>query len=264
MPPIQSKKAQPPKSSKKSPARSRSKVSRASPVIKTKTMSLGHVLRVEPLVGLTAELAMLRQYPPVVQRSPGKYEGDILGFVRGLRLSARVLYFLRNHLSDTGFQVCWGHLLSANEESCSPECDIIVHDKGLITEWNGSAKPVMHFSFVTASAARVVISCKSVLSSIDAKYPKALRKHGIKHVFLFAETCRASQLKTLRKKARIAGYAGVWCLYTTDPKSSILGTNETKLIEFGEALIAAAKKARGNAKSGTKTVQKTVSKRRWP
>lgn len=259
MPPMKFKKAQPVKSSKKPPARSRIKASGASSAAKAKTLPFGQTLRVEALVGLTAELAMLRQYPPVVQRSPGKYEGDILGFVRGLRLSARVLYFLREHLSDTGFEVCWGHLLSANEDSCSPECDIVVHDKGLVKRWNGFENPVMNFSFVRASSARVVVSCKSVLSSIDPEYPKSLAKHGVKQVFLFAETCRESQLETLRRKARAAGYAGVWCLYTTEPKSSMWKTNEAQLIEFGEALIAAAKKARDKAAAANKTAAKKAA-----
>jgi hypothetical protein len=204
---------------------------------------------------------MLRQHPPVVQRSHGRYEGDILGFVRGLRLSAKVLYFLRDHLADAGFQVCWGHLLSANEESCSPECDIIIHNQGLIRKWNGSQDPVMNFSFVKASAARAVVSCKSLLTSVDARYPRDLKKHGVKHIFLFAETCKASQLEALRKKARLAGYAGLCCLYTTEPGSPLIKTNEAMWIEFGEALLTASKKARDRAAAAAPKSQSSSQRR---
>jgi hypothetical protein len=245
MPAIRSKKTQPAPSPRRASGHSLPKPSGTSSADKAKTPRFGQTLSLEALSGLTAELKMLRQYPPVTQRSPGRYEGDILGFVRGLRLSARVLYFLREHLSDTGLDVCWGHLLSENEDSCSPECDIIVHDKGIVRRWNGFENPIMNFTFVRANAARIVISCKSVLTSIDTDYPKSLRKHGVKQVFLFAESCRASQLGALRKKARAAGYAGVWCLYTTgDTQSSIFSTDEGMLIEFGQKIIVAANATR--------------------
>lgn len=245
MPTNKSGEAQSGSSSRSRSVGARSRAVHARPA--KKALPLGQTLRLEALAGLAAELTMLRQHPPVVQHSPGRYEGDILGFVRGLRLSAKVLYFLRDHVADAGFQVCWGHLLSANEESCSPECDIIIHNQGLIRKWNGSQDPVMNFSFVKASAARAVVSCKSLLTSVDAKYPKDLKKHGVQYVFLFAETCKASQLEKLREKARLAGYAGLCCLYTTEPDSPLIKTNEMMWIEFGEALVTASKKARDKA-----------------
>jgi hypothetical protein len=53
-------------------------------------VTFGGSLAVEQLVSLTAELQKLRHHPPLTRRAGGKYEGDILGFVKGLRLSARV------------------------------------------------------------------------------------------------------------------------------------------------------------------------------
>src|SRR5580692_683713 len=95
-------KAHPVSSSRSRSIGARSRAGSAKPAKKVSTLPLGQTLRLEALAGLAAELTMLRQHPPVVQRSHGRYEGDILGFVRGLRLSAKVLYFLRDHLADAG------------------------------------------------------------------------------------------------------------------------------------------------------------------
>src|SRR5438552_2708552 len=130
-------------------------------------IKFGAVLAIEQLTGLAAELQKLRYHPPLVRRADGKYEGDILGFVKGLRLSARVIYFLRERLSPTGLEVNWGHLIDANEQSCSPECDVVIHTKGHMRKWNGSDRPVMDFKFIEATSVRAVVSCKSLLKSID-------------------------------------------------------------------------------------------------
>jgi len=205
----------------------------------------GPALSIEALAGLTNELQIVRQYPPVTKRADGKYEGDILGFVRGLRLSARVLYFCREHLSETGLEVSWGHLLDDKQESCSPECDIIVHEPGVVRRWNGFEDPVMNFSFVKASKVRFVVSCKSLLSSIDSDYPRTLKRYGVGKIFLFAESCDESQVDRLRKKAIQVGYSGMWCLYTTNKNQpSFLGTNGGMLVEFGQKLLAAVKRKR--------------------
>ena len=206
-----------------------------------KAPKFGEAIKLEALVALTSELKMLRQYPPVTQRSAGRYEGDILGFVRGLRLSARVLYFLRDHLLGTGLNISWGHLISDNDESCSPECDIIVHKPGNVRRWNGYENPIMNFSFINARDARIVISCKSTITSIDTRYPKDLKKHGVDNVFLFAETCKASRLEGLRARAMKAGYAGLWCLYTTsEADPSIVQTDEPMLVDFGTHILKVA------------------------
>lgn len=94
--------------------------------------AVGANLRIEQLVGLREELQILRHHPPLIKRLDGKYEGDILGFVKGLRLSARVIYFLRERLSSTGLEVSWGHILDQKERSCSPECDVVIHRKGYV------------------------------------------------------------------------------------------------------------------------------------
>lgn len=177
---------------------------------KTK-VTFGGSLAIEELIGLTAELQKVRHHPPLTRRESGKYEGDILGSVKGLRLSARVIYFLREYLSETDCEVSWGHVLNAEEQSCSPECDIVIHSKGHVRNRNGNEKPIMNFKFVRANLVRAVVSCKSQLDSIDSDYPKALKKFGIEKVFLFAESCRQGRLASLRTVAKKAGYRGLWC-----------------------------------------------------
>jgi hypothetical protein len=208
--------------------------------------ALGATLSVQQLESLCAELQKLREYPPLTRRQNGKYEGDILGFVKGLRLSARVIYFLREWLSDTHFEVNWGHVLNEEQRSCSPECDIIIHSKGHVRKWNGDGgtDPVMNFRFVRAGDVRAVVSCKSQLDSIDADYPKQLKQFGIRKVFLFAECCREDRITALRAKAKGAGYSGLWCLYFTQkgPDNSMFSRDETMYVDFGKVVCKAVKK----------------------
>jgi len=211
---------------------------------KTKTKSettFGAVLAIEQLTGLAAELQRIRYHPPLVKRQDGKYEGAILGFVKGLRLSARVIYFLRERLSQTGLQVSWGHLLDSNEQSCSPECDVIIHTAGHVREWNGSKSPVMEFKFIEATSVRAVVSCKSNLNTIDKAYPKALSKYGVKDVFLFAECCHENRFSRLRETAKQAGYRGLWCLYFTKSGEPSFKTDESIYVEFAKEVLRSVK-----------------------
>jgi hypothetical protein len=195
----------------------------------------GTALGVQQLAALTGELKFLREHPPLVKRSDGKYEGDILGFVRGLRLSAGVIYFLRERLSSEDVEVSWGHMLDEKQNSCSPECDVIVHSKGHVRKWNGNEKRVMEFTFVQAEQVRAVISCKSRLTAIDKVYPKDLKGFGVKNIFLFAESCEETKLSSLRKTAKKAGYRGLWCLYQTQ-NPTVFKTDDNMLIAFGDAV----------------------------
>ncbi|GEM_PF-717122 len=213
--------------------------------LKKRKVTFGASLGIEQLVGLAAELQKLRHHPPLVKRADGKYEGDILGFVRGLRLSARVIYFLRERLSRTELEVSWGHILDINEQSCSPECDVIIHTKGHVRRWNGNGgdKPVMEFKFIDARSVRAVVSCKSLLNSIDKDYPAALKAFGVKSVFLFAECCRESRWVGLQKKARKVGYQGASCLYfTKEDDESLTKTDESMYVIFGESVVKAVSK----------------------
>jgi len=202
---------------------------------------LGVALKNEPLTGLAAQLWSLRSAPALVKRKDGKYEGGILGFVKGLRLSAGVIYYLKQKLSQTNLEVSWGHLLDHKEASCSAECDVIVHSKGSVQKWNGTDHPIMEFKFVGIAQARAVISCKSQLTSIDKKYPEALKKFGVKKVFLFAECCKATRFPKLRDAAKKAGYADVCCLYLTDPTGGFVEVDERMYVDFGNKVLDAVK-----------------------
>lgn len=179
-----------------------------------------------------------------MRRADGRYEGDILGFVKGLKLSAGVIYFLRERLSSTDLEINWGHLLDQEKDSCSPECDAIVHTKGHVRKWNGTETPIMDFRFVSTTNVRAVVSCKSKLTAIDKDYPKALKKYGVKNVFLFAECCDEGQFPRLRAAATSAGYRGLWCLYLTQKKGSSFKTDEKMLIAFGDAVHTAERTSR--------------------
>jgi len=193
-------------------------------------------LGIHLLIALMGELKLLRDHPPLTRHLDGHYEGQILGFVRGLRLSAGVIYFLRERLSATNLEVAWGHLVDDARDSCSPECDVIVHKKGHVAKWNGTEDPVMVFKFVKASSARAIVSCKSKLTDIDKSYPKSLKKYGVADIFLFAECCQENDFPKLEKAAKKAGYRGLWCLYLTDKDSPSFRTDEKMLINFGDAV----------------------------
>lgn len=200
-------------------------------------LPVGVSLSIEQLVGLSRELQLLRHHPPLVKRSDGKYEGDILGFVKGLRLSARVIYFLRERLSSIDLEVSWGHILDKDEKACSPECDVLIHKRGYIRSWNGNKDPIMEFKFVEASSVLAVISCKSKLTAIDKDYPTSLKKYGVEKVFLFAECCDESQLKSLKQRANKAGYKGLWFLYSVETSTGFVKIDEPALKNFGDEIL---------------------------
>lgn len=194
--------------------------------------ALGEALRFEQLRALAGELRDLREAPPIVTVAPGRREGEILGFVRGLRLSAQVAYFLRDALSDTALEVSWAHLLDDTRASCSPECDIVIHTKGYVRKWNGNDRPIMEFKFIDAKAAKAVVSCKATLSAIDRDYPSRLKKYGVKKVFLFAECCEEKRFAALVKSAKEAGYAGLYCLYFTLPSTQNFKMDPAQYVAF--------------------------------
>ena len=147
----------------------------------------GHMelrLRTEPFLGLTEELVQWRLDPNIRLMDTTKDKGRILGFVKGLRLSARILYILRTIVSSQKLEVSWGHLVDDYGKSCSPECDIIIHRPGYILEWNGSSNPIMNFKFIQSRNALAVVSCKSYAKSIDKDYCINFKKYNLENIFL--------------------------------------------------------------------------------
>jgi hypothetical protein len=165
-----------------------------------------------------------------------KAEGRVLAFVRGLRLSAHLIYAIREILPGSGLKADWGHILDDEGLKCSPECDVIIHRKHRAS-WNGTRQPVMDFKFVDRDEAVAVISCKSYLKSIDQDYEDYSRKVGsyVHNLWLFAECCPPGSVRRLRKASREAGYSKFWYLYTWDGERS-LHPNEKMWFDFLESV----------------------------
>lgn len=197
---------------------------------------------------MACELYSLREeYPPLTKREDGKYEGDILAFVKGLRVASLLTYCLRDWLSASRWEASWGHIVDKDGKSCSPECDIIIHN-GYIRHWNGDGgiKPMMDFKFVDAANVLAVVSCKSRVATVDEDYPSQLKNYGVDRVLLFGECCSETNYANLCTKAREAGYLGLWCAYHHDGKGEGFITNEVMYGDFYRAvkdLISSERKA---------------------
>lgn len=162
--------------------------------------------------------------------------GNVLPFVRGLRLSAQLIYVIRKYLNGTNLTADWGHLMYGEEEEeyLTPECDIIIYDKqGKIGEWNDKTdKAVMNFKFVQSKSAKLIISCKSFLKSsdIDKEYCKEIKKY-VDKIWLFAECCGPRSPLKIEEKAKEIGYEKFFYLYTWS-KSLGADPNEEGWLEF--------------------------------
>lgn len=179
------------------------------------TGGMGHLLREEPFWSMWAEFATWRMDVFIRQLEASKKKGRVLPFVRGLRLSAQLIYVIRDVLSGSGLTANWGHLLDESEAFCSCECDVIIHRDGHIRQWDGSAEPIMDFRFIRQDQAIAVISCKSYLrsSDVDKEYCKSM-KAFVEKIWLFAECCGPRSVESIRKKALERGYEKFWPLYT--------------------------------------------------
>ena len=153
--------------------------------------------------------------------------GGVFDFVKGLRLAARLIYILKEKLSQYHLDANWGQILDEDGFYLSPECDIIIHREGHFDRWNGEGSDinrVMDFRFVELTKVVAVISCKSYLTSISKKYTNYCQKlkpylKG-REFWLFAECIPSGKEKTLDKKARSIGHNRFWYLYTWDEKNS--------------------------------------------
>src|SRR5277367_2516882 len=134
---------------------------------------LGQGQEIAKFAALREELLTARDCPPqiTIVQSNGKRRkrGDILPFDRGLRLSARLIYILREKLRDYDVEVNWGHVQDDKQRLCSPECDIIIHKGGMSDRWNGhhnNNSSVMDFWFIQRDCVKAIISCKSMFASV--------------------------------------------------------------------------------------------------
>jgi hypothetical protein len=197
----------------------------------------GKRFRRQPFESLMDELAKWRLDPDIASMPQGERP---LGFIRGLRLSAQLIYLLRDLLSETDLEVDWGHILSDDEETCSPECDVIIHRPGYVGRWNGHERPVMDVRFVTRHRVLAVVSCKSKLRQLDqreAVYCQKLREY-VETAYLFAECCPPTTVGYLRQRSAEIGYAGFYCLYTYDEGSGEADAQEPGWADFVQRIVA--------------------------
>jgi len=209
----------------------------------------GRVLSLEPFWELLTALESYRLDPELAQT---KQSERIHAFIRGLRLSARLIYIIRRVLSGTGMEVHWGQVLSEDGRVCSRECDVIIHRPGELARWNGDdEKPVMDFRFITREKAAAVISCKSFLRSVDKeqiRYREDMKRY-VDRVYLFAGYCYRSSLSRLRQTAHTAGYDGLWHLCAIDRKTGVTEQDEHVWVSFIGEMEKIAAIAPGGSKS---------------
>ena len=198
----------------------------------------GHLttrLNLEEFHALKEELSQWRIDPQIQEMERERRGGIVLGFVRGLRISARLIYAIRDHLSSFDLKVDWGHLLTQEGNSCSPECDIIVHLPGYERVWNGHSNSIMDFKFINCRSAVAVISCKSFMRTVDRGYCERMRPY-IDNVLLFAECCEPNAVRRLKRSAESAGYKGFWYLYACNQNTSECTVDEMQWINFIQTL----------------------------
>lgn len=193
-------------------------------------------LLMEPFYSLTNALVQWRLDSRIKQMDSDKDEGSILGFVKGLRLSAQIAYIVRDIVSGHNLEVSWGHLLNDSGESCSPECDVIIHRPGFVHRWNGGAQPIMDFKFIECSKALAVISCKSKTNSVDKEYCKSFAKYNLENIFLFVECCKSHRVEPLKEQALASGYKGFFYLYTLRSEDFGFDQDPEVYLEFVKAM----------------------------
>ena len=208
----------------------------------------GHARRlvIEPFVALVGELASWRSDDEIETMDRAD---RALAFVRGLRLSARLTYIIRDALHGSGVEAHWGHILSADGGlACSRECDVVIHQAACERmRWNGDRDPVMDFWFVPCRSALAVVSCKSFAHSVgdDQRQYCADMRNFVDRVYLFAECCHADRADALTQSATNAGYDGFWYLYSLDRDTREIQQPEPLWVHFVQEMSRLAAETEG-------------------
>jgi hypothetical protein len=153
-----------------------------------------------------------------VEARGGKNKGNIMSFVRGLRLAALIIYQIRTILSGTNLSAYWGQIIDRDYSYLSNECDIIIGTENAHEQkWNGSGdgNDIMDFRFIMKDDVKAVISCKSFLTKnkIEEEYCENLLKY-VNKVWLFAECCGPNSVQIIAEESKGFGYEHFWHLYT--------------------------------------------------
>ncbi len=153
-----------------------------------------------------------------VEAREGKNKGYIMSFVRGLRMSALIIYQLREILSDTDYSAYWGQIINEDGDYLSNECDILISRKdSYVKKWNGEGdnQDIMDFRFIRNDHVKLVISCKSFLTTakVEKDYCENMKKY-VDEVWLFAECCGPQSIEPIKTVSIEYGYSQFWHLYT--------------------------------------------------
>jgi hypothetical protein len=153
-----------------------------------------------------------------VEARKGINKGYIMSFVRGLRLSALIIYQLRTILSDTNLSAYWGQIIDEDGDYLSNECDILISTKDAFEQkWNGDGdgQNIMDFRFIRKEHVKAVISCKSFLTKqkIEKEYCENMLNF-VDKVWLFAECCGPQSIQPIKDSSLTIGYEKFWHLYT--------------------------------------------------
>ena len=187
-----------------------------------------------------ADLSRQRLDPVLRGAKRGTKSGQVFSFIKGLRVSAGLIYLVRHLIgqTDSSLEVSWGQIIAGSTPIFSPECDVIIHERGTFARWNGNPEPVMDFKLIDCDKAIAVISCKSELTSIQpdlVTYCDRVKEY-VNTVLLFAECCRPGAGERLQERARSAGYQEFWHLYTWDAKTSFIQGDEASWKSFAECI----------------------------
>jgi hypothetical protein len=203
---------------------------------KTAPAGLRRGLLLETFADVRSKLEIYRFNEELLQA-----KHQVLSYVQGLRFSALLIYSIRKILAATDWTASWGVVLGCDGRP-SPECDIILHGKEKHDyAWNGGAggdQPIMDFRFVASAEARLVISCKSTLSSINKNIRRDARglRPFVDRIWLFAENCDATKVKKLTKDAQDAGYERMWYLYGLQNPEQCRADDQARWCKFAGEL----------------------------
>ena len=201
----------------------------------------GRQLALQKIKSLSNELAEWRSDDEIRQIQRKKPKVGVFDFVKGLRLSAQLIYIIREHLSGYSLEANWGQVIDDSGTYLSPECDVIIHSPGQLRRWNGGENQVMDFKFIPREKVIAVISCKSKITSITkdlTDYCQRLKPYMRgKKIWLFAECVPKGKGRKIINDSKRAGYQKCWYLYNWDSKNSEIQRDDELLLDFIREII---------------------------
>jgi hypothetical protein len=184
---------------------------------------IGNILQLEKFEAIFSGFKYWHVDDFIKQVYKNNNKGGVLHFVRGLRLSAQLIYAIREELETDKLSANWGHILDDNDTFCSRECDIIIHKGKAKNVWNGNKKDsIMDFRFIPKDKVVAVISCKSFVDKSvvvgEKKYCTDMKKFA-KKIWFFGECCEPHLLTNIKTASKTSGFDKCWLAYTWNKKT---------------------------------------------